>query len=212
MPNLRLLEYFITPDRGNLISRPNKLVNVFGPIAAVIILSLLTSQINRFINWTDKGLNKASNSEPAYYLVEQVIDGDTIRVNMANKSELIRLVGIDTPETNHPNKQVQCFGKAATDFLAARIDGQKVRLIADTSSTNKDRYDRLLRYVYLKDGTDVNAEIVKQGYGFAFTAFPLSRLDEFRGYESLAKAEGRGLWSECPIIDQGTHYDTGPIQ
>ena len=103
---------------------------------------------------------------------------------------------------------MQCYGAAATDFLRTLIDGKEVRLVADTQSTNTDKFDRLLRYVFLRDGTDVNAEIIKQGYGFAFVGFPLSRLDEFQGYETLARLENRGLWDECDPIYEDGHYES----
>jgi micrococcal nuclease len=58
-----------------------------------------------------------------------------------------------------------------------------------------DRYGRLLAYVYLHDGTFLNAEIIKQGYGFAYTRYPFNYLDEFRNYEREARENGKGLWS-----------------
>jgi micrococcal nuclease len=74
------------------------------------------------------------------------------------------------------------------------IEGKKVRLEFD--QTRKDRYGRTLAYVYLEDGTSLNAEIVKQGFGFAYTRFPFRYMEEFRKYEREAREAGRGLWKD----------------
>lgn len=137
--------------------------------------------------------------EPGYYHVIQILDGDTLSVNMNGGEETIRLIGVDTPETHHPRKAVECFGKAASKFTSEVVGQNSVRLEADPLSTNRDRYDRLLRYVYLPDGLLVNLEIINSGYGFAYTHFPFTKSDIFKAAELLAKEEGRGLWSACPV-------------
>jgi len=134
---------------------------------------------------------------PGFYKVTQFADGDTISVDMNGKQERIRMIGVDTPETQDPRKQVQCFGKAASAFTKQLIGTQPVRLEADPLGTNRDRYDRLLRYVYLPDGRLVQAEVIKQGYGFAYTSFPFSKSDEFKRYETEAREAGHGLWGSC---------------
>ena len=106
----------------------------------------------------------------------------------------MRLVGVDTPETKHPNKPVEYFGKEASAFTERMVHGKKVRLEYDQN--RRDRYGRLLAYVYLEDGTFLNAEIVKQGYGHAYTRFPFKYLDDFRGYEKDARENNRGLWRD----------------
>jgi micrococcal nuclease len=121
--------------------------------------------------------------------VKRVIDGDTIL--LANE-ERVRLIGVDTPETKHPQKPVQRFGKEAHLFTKKMAEGKQVRLEYDQQ--RRDRYGRLLAYVYLLDGTSLNAEIIKQGYGFAYTRFPFKYLDEFRQYEKEARENRRGLW------------------
>ncbi len=112
----------------------------------------------------------------------RVVDGDTI---ILNGKERVRLIGVDTPETVHPRRPVQYFGKEASAFTKRMIEGKKVRLEYD--QTRKDRYGRTLAYVYLEDGTHLNAEIVKQGYGHAYTRFPFRYLKEFRLYEKEPK-------------------------
>ena len=125
--------------------------------------------------------------------VTTVIDGDTIKCKIINgKQETIRLIGVDTPETKHPNKPVEYFGKEASKFTKNLVEGKLVKLEYDWQ--RKDRYGRTLAYVYLEDGTFVNAEIIKQGYGFAYTKFPFKYFDQFRLYEQQARKNKKGLW------------------
>jgi micrococcal nuclease len=121
--------------------------------------------------------------------VRKVIDGDTI---LLNNGEKVRLIGVDTPETKHPQKSVQRFGKEAYLFTKRMAEGKEVRLEFDWQK--RDKYGRLLAYVYLLDGTFLNAEIIKQGYGFAYTRFPFKYLEEFRKYEREARENKMGLW------------------
>jgi micrococcal nuclease len=121
--------------------------------------------------------------------VKRVIDGDTLL--LAN-GERVRLIGVDTPETKHPQKPVQRFGKEAYLFTKRMVEGKEVRLEFDWQK--RDKYGRLLAYVYLSDGIFLNAEIIKQGYGFAYTRFPFKYLEEFRQYEREARENKRGLW------------------
>ena len=128
------------------------------------------------------------------FLCTRVIDGDTIVVEMNGKEERVRLIGVDTPETVHPEKPVEYFGKEASEFTKSMVEGKRVRLEYDWQ--DRDKYGRLLAYVYLEDGTFLNAEIIKQGFGFAYTRYPFKFLEEFRQYEREAKENGKGLWQE----------------
>ena len=124
-----------------------------------------------------------------WVVVKRVIDGDTL---LLTNGERVRLIGVDTPETKHPQKPVEQFGKEAYLFTQRMVEGKEVRLEFDWQK--RDKYGRLLAYVYLIDGTFLNAEIIKQGYGFAYTRFPFKYLDEFRRYEREARENGKGLW------------------
>lgn len=121
--------------------------------------------------------------------VKRVIDGDTI---LLVNGERVRLIGVDTPETKHPQKPVQRFGQEASLFTKGMVEGKEVRLEYDQQ--RRDKYGRLLAYVYLLDGAFLNAEIIKQGYGFAYTRFPFKYLEEFRRYEREARENKKGLW------------------
>ena len=144
---------------------------------------------------------------PGYYHVKQFIDGDTIEVDMNGTAEKVRFIGVDTPETHDPRKQVQCFGVAAATFTKQQIGNNAVRLEADPTNTNRDRYSRLLRYVYTPDGRLINAEIIKQGYGFAYVSFPFTKLEEFKGYQKQAQSQNLGLWGSCtPTANKNGGY------
>lgn len=145
------------------------------------------------------------------YRVTEFLDGDTIRVDMNGTMETIRLIGMDTPETHDPRKSVECFGLAAAAHTKKIIGSGAVRLEADSLSSNRDRYNRLLRYVYTEDNKLVEAEAIRDGYAFAYTSFPFTKLEEFRAYEKEAREAGRGLWSSCqPYLDKNGHIHSNP--
>lgn len=151
-----------------------------------------------------------SDAQPGLYRVTAFSDGDTIEVDMNGSRETIRFIGVDTPETQDPRTSVQCFGKVASEFTKTLIGAHKVRLEADPTNTNRDRYNRLLRYVYLPDGRLINAEIIRQGYGFAYTLFPFEKVEDFREYERQAREQGLGLWGSCQIQQDGDKRTTNP--
>ena len=144
------------------------------PARFVLILALLLAPI----------------SQVHAQLVTRVVDGDTLIVQGIGR---VRLIGVDTPETVDPRRPVQFFGKEASAFTHRMAQGKVVRLEFDVERT--DRFGRTLAYVYLPDGTFLNSEIVKQGYGHAYTQFPFMYSAEFQGYEREAREAGRGLWA-----------------
>jgi micrococcal nuclease len=122
----------------------------------------------------------------------RVVDGDTI---VLDGDEKVRLIGVDTPETKDPRKPVQAFGQEAYEFTKGLVEGKKVRLEYDQQRI--DKYGRTLAYVYLDDGTFVNAQIILQGYGHAYTVFPFKYMENFRNYERMARERGMGLWGQA---------------
>ncbi len=147
--------------------------------------------------WQDTPDRAPMSLQAGFYQVTQFEDGDTLLVDMAGKEEKIRFIGVDTPETKDPRKPVQCFGRAASEFTRNLVDDQPVRLEADPTNTNRDRYGRLLRYVYIPDGQLVNLEIIRQGYGFAYIGFPFEKMAEFKAAQTEARQANRGLWAGC---------------
>lgn len=142
--------------------------------------------------------------QPGYHKVTGVSDGDTIEVDMNGTSEKIRMIGVDTPESVKPNSPVQCFAPEASSFTKKHLSGQSVRLEADPVGDNRDRYDRLLRYVYLADGTLWNQKLISDGYGFAYLSFAFSKSDDFAASQETAKSAKLGLWNACTPFQQSS--------
>lgn len=150
--------------------------------------------------------------EPGYYRVTHVYDGDTILVDMDGALEKVRFIGVDTPETHDPDVGVQCFGPEASNYTTELLQDETVRLESDSTNSNRDRYDRLLRYVYAEDGTLVNESLIVQGYGFAYTRFPFIKKDDFVTAETQARESDTGLWGACtPYVNSGGIYQTNEV-
>jgi len=127
------------------------------------------------------------------YKVVRVIDGDTVKIDYNGRATSVRLIGVDTPETVHPNKPVEVYGKEASNFTKNLLLGESVYLRFDVDRT--DKYGRLLAYLYrAPDGLFVNLEIVRQGYGHAYTQFPFRHLELFRYYGNRTRTAGKGLY------------------
>ena len=127
--------------------------------------------------------------------VLRVIDGDTIEVALDGSSEDVRYIGIDTPESVAPDQPVECYGKRASAANERLVDGATARLVIGAEP--RDRYDRLLAYVYVGD-TLVNAELVRRGFARALTIEPnTDRAALFGRLERRAAGSGRGLWGAC---------------
>lgn len=154
--------------------------------------------------WLGSIKRVAQATQPGLYAINQFVDGDTIIVNMNGHDETIRFVGIDTPETHKPNTPVQCFGPEASNYTARRIGDKRVRLVSDPLSTDRDRYKRLLRYVYLPDGTNLNQELIVKGYAFYYPYFPFTKSADFNRAEKTAVNSHLGLWSKCRPIPTGS--------
>lgn len=178
-------------------------------LASLLVVTLLSAL---GVNLTTTGHvdlpREALNVPPGQYAVTSVSDGDTFKVRRAGKIETVRMIGIDTPETKDPRKPVQCFGKAASDKTKSLLTGRAVRLEADPADSDRDKYNRLLRYVYLPDGTFVNRYLVENGYAFAYTLFPFTKIEEFRGYERSAREHNAGLWAGCQVHADGDKQQT----
>lgn len=137
-------------------------------------------------------------------MVERVIDGDTIVVDGVGR---VRLIGVDTPETVSPGRPVEFFGREASAFTRRLLEGRRVRLEYDRE--RRDRYGRTLAYVHLADGTFANAEIIRRGYGHAYTRFPFRHLDRFRRLEREARSAGRGFWNPAASPRAGGNASHG---
>lgn len=132
------------------------------------------------------------------YKVLKVIDGDTLDVSINGRRETLRLIGIDTPETVDPRKPVQCFGKEASDKAKEILNGKSVLLEPDNSQSERDKYNRLLRYVILQDGTNFNKYMISEGFAHEYTyqSNPYKYQSEFKQAERKARENKKGLWSD----------------
>ncbi len=128
--------------------------------------------------------------------VVEVIDGDTVDVLLNGKEERLRLIGMDTPETKDPRKPVQCFGKEASAQAAKLLTGQTVLLEEDPTQDTRDKYDRLLRYVWLPDGKLYNLEMIMGGFAHEYTyETPYKYQAVFKKEQAAARERGWGFWA-----------------
>ena len=146
-----------------------------------------------------------NTQEIKFAYVSRVVDGDTLKLS---DGERVRLIGIDTPELHYSDKllrdsrrthkdidSIQEMGKIASDFTKGLCDKKKVRLELDVDK--HDKYGRLLAYVYLEDGTFVNAKIMEEGYAQVMTIPPNVKYAEyFLKLEKEARAGHKGLWAQ----------------
>ena len=162
---------------------------------AVVVVTLAATSVlgTSALGWWFGDQRRAADQA---YRVVQVLDGDTILVRRAGApDETIRLLGVDTPETHHPTKPVQCYGPEASAYTASRLFGQAVRLEDDVE--RHDVYGRRLAYVYL-DGRNFEEELLQKGYARLLViehnhAHARDMLDD----ELDARARRVGLWGAC---------------
>ncbi|HEX7124423.1 MAG TPA: thermonuclease family protein [Thermodesulfobacteriota bacterium] len=122
-------------------------------------------------------------------LVRKAVDGDTL---LLATGEMVRLIGVDAPETDGPYTRAEPFGTRAAAFVREAAEGRRIRL--EIGPERRDAYGRTLAYVHVDD-LDLNAELIRRGLARAYRRFPHRRLDEFVRLEAEARAAGRGLWA-----------------
>jgi micrococcal nuclease len=139
-------------------------------------------------------LERGSSTEAT---VVRVVDGDTIRVSIRGRVERVRYIGIDTPESVRPGSPVECFAKRASEFNRRLVDRRRVVLRTDAEL--RDRYGRMLAYVYRRDdGLFVNLDLVRRGFATILTIPPnVAHAQDFVRAERAARREGAGLWHAC---------------
>ncbi len=184
-----------------------------------------STQIPAAVSKTDASPQTA----PSFFAVKKVVDGDTFDVDIDGSVERIRVVGINTPETVDPRKSVECFGKESSEKAHQLLEGRRVRLEADASQDDRDKYGRLLRFVFLEDGTDYGLKMIGDGYAYEYTYdIPYKFQKEYKAAEKSAKDNGLGLWAAAtcagslnmkaepapvtgtPVIDTDTMSSSAP--
>jgi micrococcal nuclease len=141
--------------------------------------------------------DKKHQNQKEYYRVKRVVDGDTFWIDDGSEKGIkVRLIGVDAPESrNSRKKEIAYFGREASDYLTKLIGGKKIRLEYDTG--HFDKYGRTLAYVYLEDGTFVNAKLVRDGYANVMTVPPnVKYADTFLKLERKARKQKRGMWGD----------------
>lgn len=138
-----------------------------------------------------------SEFQKKLYKVVKVVDGDTIDVQINGSVFRVRLIGIDTPEVVDPRKPVACFGKEASDKAKEILNGTSVYLENDPTQSDKDKYQRLLRYVFLENETNFNQFMIEEGFAHEYTYdFPYKYQQEFKNAEKDARENKKGLWGD----------------
>lgn len=168
---------------------PRTMVVVLG---IAIFLLQRTGVWDRIQNQIDAVIPTQSVTEDdGQWRVIRVVDGDTL---LLQNNERVRLIGVDTPETKHPTKPVEPFGPEASSFTRRAVEGKVVRLKFDREK--RDRYQRLLAYVYLDDWC-LNEELIRAGYSRCITRYPFDRSMKarFKLAEDDARVSQRGIWS-----------------
>jgi micrococcal nuclease len=126
--------------------------------------------------------------------VVRVVDGDTVVVRYKGREERIRLIGVDTPETVHPNKPVEAYGEEAKEYTKKKLEEKDIQIEFDVQE--RDRYGRLLGYIWL-DGLLFNDELLKMGYAKVATFPPnVKYVETFKETEKNAREKQVGLWGE----------------
>lgn len=129
--------------------------------------------------------------------VVSVVDGDTIQVLIDDKKEVVRLIGMNSPELVDPRKPVECFGKEASDKAKQVLTGTTVSLEPDSTQSERDKYNRLLRYVWLENNTNFNKLMIAEGYAYEYTYdAPYKYQSEFKQAQREAEASKFGLWAD----------------
>ena len=126
----------------------------------------------------------------------EALDGDTVVVRLPDGStDTVRILGVDTPETHHPTKGVECFGPEAAAYTAARLAGRFVQLEGDVEP--RDIYDRRLAYVIV-DGHRFDDELLREGYARLLVIQPnRAHARDLLAAELDARNADRGLWADC---------------
>ena len=146
-------------------------------------------------------VEEQNNDTEILYEVKSVLDGDTFTIDYGGKETSVRIIGVNTPETIDPRTMVECFGEEASDYLKSLLTSKKVRIESDSSIADRDKYDRLLRYVYL-DGEDVGYKIISKGYGYEYTYdVPYSKQTLYKNAQNEADKNGVGLWADGVCVE-----------
>ena len=170
-------------------------------------LNIEQKDIEEIVTTAVQSAQKHDVSKFEKFELQEVIDGDTIRINYNGKSEKVRLLLVDTPETNHETLGEQPYGPEAKQFVKQLLEGQHtVYLEFDVSY--RDKYKRLLAYVYTEDGISIQEQLLQNGFArVAYIYDPNTKhVDWFKSIQKTAQKSATGIWSvEDYVTNRG--YD-----
>ena len=173
------------------------LKRIFIILTFIILLALSFHFLNNQEILPSNSVSLQKTQDSMMYVVTRVVDGDTLIVeDKSAASDTVRLIGINAPESVDPRRKVECFGKEASLELKRLVEGKYIRMEKDLSQQDKDRFQRLLRYVYLEDGAMINKTMIENGYAYEYT-YKVAYIyqNEFKKAEKEAQVRGRGLWA-----------------
>jgi micrococcal nuclease len=178
-----------------MISGKNWLILFIILTGVFVLLNCSSLEQNRII----QPLTAKSISTKEVSKVLRVVDGDTIKVLIEDREETVRMIGIDSPEVLDERKPVQCFGSESSDKAKEMLNSKTITLESDPTQGNRDEYGRLLRYVFLQDGTNFDEFMIRRGYAreYTFKNNSYKYQLQFIRAEKEAKKENIGLWKSC---------------
>lgn len=177
---------------GKKVETDNILYNgtTYVPLRAV------AEMLDKEVGWDQETRTASINDKTTLTAkVKRVVDGDTLVVDLNGQEERVRLIGVDTPESVHPDdtKNIEA-GKIASDFTKSKLEGKEVELEFDVQE--RDHYGRLLAYVYL-DGVMFNKTLLEEGYARVATIPPnVKYVNDFTKIQEEARKNNKGFWSE----------------
>ncbi|MCB9811229.1 MAG: thermonuclease family protein [Candidatus Nomurabacteria bacterium] len=190
----------ITPEPKDQQNQPPEITN---PEATINTKPEPTSQEALVIggastsNNSIETQNNLSDTSGTGGKVLYVVDGDTVKVDLNGKIETIRVIGINTPETVHPEKTVECFGREASAEAKRLLSDQKVIITYDDSQGTYDKYGRTLAYISLPDSSDFGETMIRSGFAYEYTYnLPYDRQAKYKAAETYAKENKVGLWAD----------------
>lgn len=159
-------------------------------------------------NQTQSSPNTIS-PEQYWHKVTKVVDGDTVKALIDGQEQTIRIIGIDTPESTIEH---ECYGDEASAKAKEFLTGKWIQIQADSTQDNKDKYSRLLRYVYFDNGTDFGKRLIEEGYAYEYTySKPYKHRDDYLATQAYSKSKPFGLWKKETCNGQKTKVQSAPV-
>jgi len=170
-------------------------------------INIFQDQINKFSPYYEHNINSneeniidttlLDNKNELVGKVINVIDGDTIKVKFKNKVEKIRMIGVNTPELKDDRAQVRCLAQKSKEYTENNLLNKEVKIEIDPTQGVRDKYGRILGYIFTDRNINFNQILISNGYAYEFTyKIPYKYQQEFKRVEQVAQKNKVGLWDE----------------